>query len=166
MQSTVSPPKPGGLLLVSLHRPPAAIPAFHRDTGILSGWGARNPPTHSACQQAWRPGSEGGRGEARGGLLRSCKVSSFEFACRRLHKVCGASSACCDWPCSPSCPPSLPPHHAARAGTCHMALVAQPYQHRAPKYATPWLLPLRRSGTLGTAPFLKCIIRLGQSVMH
>jgi hypothetical protein len=64
----------GGLLLVSLHRPPAAIPAFHRDTGILSGWGARNHRTHSACQQAWRPGSVGGRGEARGGEGRAAPL--------------------------------------------------------------------------------------------
>jgi hypothetical protein len=164
MQSTVSPSKPGACHLSACITPcgVSGVPQGHWDHVRKGG---RKPP-YPPCPSAGL--ASRGRGGARGGLLRSCEVSNFEFACLRLHKVRAASTACCDWPGPCLLAPfhsSLPPHHAARAGTCHMALVAQPYQNRAPNVCHAVAGSLEEEWNVGTRSFSKRIIRLGQSVI-
>jgi hypothetical protein len=151
MQSTVSPPKPGPCHLSACITPcgVSGVPQGHCDHVRKGG---RKPP-YPPCPSAGL--ASRGRGGARGGLLRSCKVSNFEFACLRLHKVRAASSACCDWPGPRLLAPfhsSLPPPTTQR-GQAPATWLSLPNPTRIAHqmYATPWLVPLRRSGMLGPA---------------
>jgi len=101
---------------------PAGLVSLHK--------GLRAASAHRAWLTGWD--AEGSSGRAPVSSLSvsactlSCKVSSFEFACRRLHKMLGALSRRADWPGARSRAPTTQRGQASATWLSFSTLPASP----------------------------------------
>ena len=88
------------------------------------------------------------------GAASHCKVSNLSFACRRLHKILGASLCGAEWAGALSGPPHNPARsrHLPHGSSC---------QHLASMHAGLWVVLLIGSGT----PVLKTYNQIGAVIL-